>query len=102
MFDIPRDAMAWTAGVLLGVYILGIVYALTRTPRRPDPQRGQAVGCLMIVVAALLVLEAALAVGVYWDIGFLIRAPFWVAVFPLLSLAGSGVLHVFQRLRGRG
>jgi hypothetical protein len=97
--ELSREAMAWTAGVLLAAYALGVLYALNAPARQPDPQRGQAVGCLTIVLLGLLGLGAMLAAGLYWDVGLLVRVPFWVAVFPALSLVGSGVYHLVRKRR---
>jgi hypothetical protein len=52
------------AAVVLGAYALIIIYALIAPRRGPDPQRGVAVGCLLIVLAALLAVGALLAVAV--------------------------------------
>jgi MFS family permease len=99
MPELSREIMAWTAGVLLAVYALGILVALSRKPRQPDPQRGQAIGCLMIVVFALVGLGAVLAAAVIWELNGLIRVVFWIAVFPCLSLLGSGFWHLVQPRR---
>jgi hypothetical protein len=80
-------------------YTLGIFVALTRKPSQPDPQRGQAIGCLMIVVCALVGLGAVLAAVIVWDLHGLLRGVFWIAVFPFLSLLGSGLRHLVQQRR---
>ena len=101
MPELSHSVMAWTAGVLLAAYAVGIVYAMTAPVKQHDPQRGQAVGCLMIVLAGLLALGATLAAGVCWDVATLVWVPFVTTVFPAVSLVGSGVYHLVARLRGR-
>jgi hypothetical protein len=101
MPELSHPVMAWTAGVLLVAYAVGILYALTAPVKQHDPQRGQAVGCLMIVLAGLLTLGVILAAGVYWDVAVMVWVPFVTTVFPAVSLVGSGVYHLVARLRGR-
>ena len=101
MPDISRNAMAWTAGILLAVYALGILAALRAPVKQHDPQRGQAVGCLMIVLVGLLGLGALLAVGVYWDVGWLVGTVFSVTAYPAVALVGGAVYHFVAKLRGR-
>jgi hypothetical protein len=96
-----HPVLAWTAGILLAAYAVGILCALTAPVKQHDPQRGQAVGCLMIVLAGLLVLGASLAAGVYWGVAVLVWVPFAVTVFPAVCLVGSAVYHLVSRLRGR-
>jgi hypothetical protein len=72
------------ADVLLAASALGILSALA-APVKHGPQRGQAVGCLTILLFALLGLGAVLAAGVYRDVPLLVRVPFWVAVYPVTN-----------------
>jgi len=87
------------AGVLLTLYFLGIVYALLAPTRGPDPQRGQAVGCLVIVAGGLLLLGVLLGLGVAFDLTWLVDAIVAVVVYPSLLLLANGVYFVVQKFR---
>jgi hypothetical protein len=78
--------MAITAGILLTLYLVGILFALLAPTRQHDPQRGVAVGCLMIVAGAILVLGLALGLGVFFDWPWMINIIFWITIFPFISL----------------
>ena len=101
MPPLPTDAMACTAGVLLGAYVLFILGVLITPQRQHDPQRGQAIGCLMIVLACLVTLGLVLAAGVHWDIRLLVYGPFCVAVFPVATVVVGGAVQLARRARGR-
>ena len=92
--------MAVAGGILLGLYLAGIVYALLAPVRQPDPQRGQAVGCLMIVAAGIALLGALLAVGSIFDVAWLVRGIFYVAVFPAVLLAVHALRYLWLRAAG--
>src|SRR4029079_13836930 len=58
----PTDEQSAMLGaVFLAIDLACVVYALVARPTQPDPQRGQAVGCLAIVVVALVLLGVLLA-----------------------------------------
>jgi len=86
--------MAITAGVLLVVYFLFLVHAITAPVKQYDPQRGQAVGCLMIIMIGLALLGVMLAIGVFFDMPFCVRLPFYITVFPLVLLVVNGIRFV--------
>ena len=92
--------MAVAGGILLGLYLAGIVYALLAPVRQHDPQRGQAVGCLMIVAGGIALLGALLAVGAIFDVAWLVRAIFYVAVFPAVLLTVHAVRYLWLRAAG--
>lgn len=94
--------MAIVAGVLLGVYLLGIVYALLAPTKGPDPQRGQAVGCLMIVAMGLVGIGALLGAAVAFDIGWLATAISWVVIFPTALMLANGVYFLFLKFTRGG
>ena len=91
--------MATVAGILLGVYVCGIVYALALPAKQHDPQRGQAIGCLMIVVLSLLGVGGLLAVGVAFNVRWLVVAIFWLTVYPAVMLAAQGVFLLYKKLK---
>jgi hypothetical protein len=101
MPQLSTEVMAWTAGVLLGAYALFILGVLVSPQRQHDPQRGQALGCLMIVLACLVTLGLVLAAGVYWGIRLLVYVPFCVAVFPVATVVVGGAVQLVRRARGR-
>jgi len=92
--------MALVAAVLFGCYLLGILYALKAPAKQPDPQRGQAIGCLMIVAAGIGLLLLIVGVGWWFQLNWLVTGLFWIAVFPAISLVGSLLFNWINR-RGR-
>ncbi|MBM3982471.1 MAG: hypothetical protein FJ304_19815 [Planctomycetes bacterium] len=93
--------MATAAGALLALYLLGIVFALLAPPKQHDPQRGQAVGCLMLVALVLIGLGALLAAGVAFEIEWLTRAVAYVVFFPAVLLAINAARFAWLKLTGR-
>lgn len=93
--------MAIAAGVLLVLYLLGIVYALLAPAKGPDPQRGQAVGCLMIVAIGLVLIGALLGVAVAFEIEWMASAISSVVIFPALVALAQGVYLLFPKVRRR-
>lgn len=93
------NQMAVVAGVLLTLYFLGIVYALLAPRRGPDPQRGQAIGCLMIVAGGLVLVGVALGVGVAFDLTWLVDTIVAFTVYPSLLLVANVVYFGVKKLR---
>ena len=89
------------AAALLGLYLVGIAYALIVPPKHRDPHDGVARGCLMFVVFGLVALGAMLAIGALNDIAWLVAIPFYVTVFPAILLGIHAVRFVFMKLSGR-
>lgn len=89
------------AAVGLAVWIIGTIVVLLLPVRQRDPQHGMAVGCLLIFLAAGLVLAAVLAAGVYWDIAWLINILFAVIGFPLALLVLNLAAQPFIKARRR-
>lgn len=95
------QTQAIIAAVLLGIYVLGIAYALIVPPKHRDPHDGMARGCLMFVVIGLLGLGAMLAIGALNDIAWLVTVPYYIAVFPAILVAIHAVRYVFMKMSGR-
>lgn len=93
--------MAIVAGVLLGAYLLVIVYVILAPPKGPDPQRGQAVGCLMIVALGLVGLGALLGAGVWFEIEWLKDTVTWVVLVPSALILANGVYFAFLKVTQR-
>jgi hypothetical protein len=72
--------MAWITGAILALYIGVIVYAILAPQKQHDPQRGQAVGCLMLATIPAIVAGILVVIGVVWDIPKLVRWPFTACV----------------------
>lgn len=79
------------AGVIIAAYLGGITYALLAPTRQPDPQRGMAVGCLVICLVPGALLMIALLVGYFAEMPRLVSALFYLCVVPaawlLINLA---------------
>jgi hypothetical protein len=75
--------MSIVAGVLLGGYLLFVLYGLFSPSE--DPQRGMANGFLSFVAFILLVLGTLLWFGVTRNKVWLVRIIFFIAILPGLS-----------------
>jgi hypothetical protein len=93
--------MAITAGVLLGAYLLALVYVLVAPVKQRDPAMGAAQGCLAAMVLVLLVLGALLAVGVTRQVGWLTIAIFVITIAPFAWMALGAPVYVYMRLKRR-
>lgn len=65
---------------ILAIYLGGIAYAILSPAKQPDPQRGQAVGCLMFAAIPGVVVALLVAIGLIWNIPTLVRWPFAICV----------------------
>jgi hypothetical protein len=91
--------MAIAAGVLLTLYLLAIVGVLLMPSRSHDPQRGQAIGCLMIVAIGIALLGGVLGLAVWLDQNWLVEAIFWMGAFPMIILAVNAARYLLMKLR---
>ncbi|HEX8913772.1 MAG TPA: hypothetical protein VF796_15535 [Humisphaera sp.] len=91
--------MVLTAAILLAAYTVSIVVVLLKPSRQHDPQRGQAVGCLMIVVIGLVALGGVLALAAVYDVRWLVTTIFSITVYPAVMIAAS--LIVRRRKTGK-
>jgi hypothetical protein len=78
--------MVIVAAVLLCLYFTVIVGVLLSPPRQHDPQRGQAVGCLMILAAGVAVLGVMLGIGAFLDLGLLVGFVVWTTCLPAILI----------------
>jgi len=62
-------------------------FTLSRTNLTPPSQN------------ALAGLGLMLAAEVIWDVGVLVRVPFYLAEFPAVSLVGGGAYHLIGKTR---
>ncbi len=95
------QTQAIIAAVLLGAYMLGIIYALVVPPKRRDPHDGMARGCLMFVIMGMLALGGMLAIGAFNDIAWMVAIPFYVTVFPTVLLAINLLRYVYIKIARR-
>lgn len=95
------STLGWVTAGLLAVYIVGIVGALLKPPRQPDPQRGVAVGCLMMAAAAIGVLLVVTVIADLYQVRWLVWTGFIGAIFPAISLAGAGVRWLILKVMGK-
>jgi peptidoglycan biosynthesis protein MviN/MurJ (putative lipid II flippase) len=89
------------AAVVLGVYAVIIVYALIAPSRGPDPQRGVAVGCLLIVLAALLAAGALLATAVRMKWDWLVTAISGACLYSIIIVIPGLIKSVFDKIKKR-
>lgn len=95
------DTLAAIAGSLLGLYAVGIVIGLTWPHRQRDPQDGMAIGCLMITLIGLAAVGGVLLLAWWQEWTWLVRALFYAAAFPAISLIGSVIWTTIKKLRTR-
>lgn len=102
MFGLSTITMAWIAGVCIAVYLGCIVYAITAPRKQPDPQRGMAVGCLMIAAIPGVVAALLLAAGVVGGYDTLVRILFFLTAVPAPYVAVLLIAQpIIMRRRGR-
>lgn len=82
MWGLSNEFMGWTSGILLSGVTLLMMFALLKKPKH-DPQRGQAVGCLMIVLLVMVALGGGLAISIIFEWHGLLKAIFTIVVFPI-------------------
>jgi hypothetical protein len=94
----PPPAVVLTTGLLLAAYLGVIVWGLLSPSN--DPQRGMAQGCLSLAALAVLSMAGLLWFGVARGHPRLVRALFWMCVFPAILLLAQGVFLLIRGLRG--
>ena len=96
-------AMAGVTGAILAVYLGGIAYAILAPARQPDPQRGQAVGCLVLATIPAIVVGILVILGVAFDVPVLVRWPFRVCVviagYVLVLLVAQPIVRAWRNRR---
>jgi hypothetical protein len=101
--NLSLNTMAVITGAILALYLGVIAYALLAPSKQHDPQRGQAVGCLMLAAIPALVIGILVIVGVVWDIPKLIRWPFALCVtvfgYVMLVLIAQPVVRAWKSRR---
>src|SRR3954466_2952785 len=88
------DWMSIVAATLLVCYVTLAVYALASPS--DDPQRGMAIGFLMLVVFILLTLGGLLWLGVRRGRRWLVRTVFAITVLPGLSPVARVIYLLFH------
>lgn len=96
-----QSAMTTAAGAGALVWVVGPLLVLLFFRRTHDPQRGQAVGCLLIVSATGATLGALRALAAWLDAGWLIRGVGTLLLLPLGLAAVNAAAHPIVRLRAR-
>lgn len=95
--------MAGITGAILAIYLGGIAYVLLAPAKQPDPQRGQAIGCLMLAMIPGVVVGVLVVIGVVWDVPILIRWPFRICTFifgyVMLMLIAQPIIRAWRRSR---
>ena len=90
---------AWTTGIILAIYVVGILILLKLPMRHPDPQRGMATGCLGVTAAAITALELLFGILVYFHFNTLVKMICTMTLFSATPLAAQGTLLGFKKWR---
>ena len=93
----PPSALVVITALLLAGY-LGVVGWAWASPSS-DPQRGMAVGFLMLVTLLLLGLAGLLWLGAARGLPKLVWAIFGICALPSLSLVARGIYLLVRRIR---
>jgi hypothetical protein len=91
--------MPLAAACLIAFYILALIFVLKVPRRHRHPEDGQAVGCLMLVIFALLLLGGVLGVAWAFKVRWLSTAIFYITVFPVLLATPQ---LIYKAIRNRG
>ncbi len=94
----PAAIVAITAVLLVGY--LGICAWGWASPTGDDPQRGMAVGFLMMVTLFLLLLAALLWFGAARGHSGLVWTVFGICVLPSLSFVARGIYLLVRWMKG--
>src|SRR5688500_11860031 len=97
------ETMAIIAGVVLAVLAVVPFVVAMMPARQHDPQRGMAVGCLMMFSVAMLIPGALLAWGYYRGHAGIVRTIFWIlaAVVAYATVMGTAMTIVKSRKERR-
>jgi len=94
------STMAWITGAILALYLGCLVYAILAPQKQHDPQRGQAVGCLMLAAIPAVVVGILVVIGVACDIPKLVRWPFTactiIFAYVMLMLIAQPILRAWR------
>jgi len=93
----PPAFVVVVTGLLLAGY-LGVAGRAWASPS-DDPQRGMAVGFLMLATLFLLGLAGLLWLGAARGLPKLVWAVFWICVLPSLSLLARGIYLLVRWIR---
>lgn len=85
--------------LVLGVWVVGPLMAIAAPQRQHDPQRGMAVGLLMIVSMIGLGVALVFGAGLLWDIAVFKRVPTWIAGFIVVLIAANGAAYVARAIK---
>lgn len=98
-----EKAMIVLTWIVLAIWTIGPIVVMILPPKQQDPQRGMALGLLMIVAMIGAGFSAIFAAGLYWDLWLLIRVPTWIAAFiTVLVLVNvvRWVVHIAKAKEG--
>ena len=95
------QTMAIVAGVILAVLAVVPFVVAILPARQPDPQRGMAVGCLLMFSLATLVPAGLLAWGHFGGHPTLVRTIFWILAVAVAYGAVMGVVTIVQYRKQR-
>ena len=105
MPHLSLNTMALITGAILALYLGCIGYALLAPAKQHDPQRGMAIGCLMLAMIPAVVVAIVVIAGVVWDVPRLIRWPFSVTItifaYVMVMLIAQPVIRAYKSWKYR-
>jgi hypothetical protein len=93
--------VAVAAGILMAVYVVGVVLVIVWPTRRRHPEDGMAVGCLVLVAAGCALLGCVLFLAARFQIRWLVYVIFATTLYPALYSIPQFVLAGWKKLRAR-
>lgn len=93
--------MRIAAGIGLALWILVPLFGIVVPPRRRDPQRSMAVGCLIGAMIPGIVLSVLYLLGIVFDLRWLLLIIFYVVALPMVLIVIVLVRHVILTLFAR-
>lgn len=85
---------------VLALWVVGPIVAIAMPPRQHDPQRGMAVGLLIMVSIIGAVVSLVYAAGLVWELWLFKRGPNCLACFVVAILMVNAAAWVVRAARG--
>lgn len=98
---LSNQVMGIIAGTGLLILVIGSLGVVLLPTKQRDPAHGMAVGCLMICVAGGLGLGGLLAIGLAWEVNWLVRVIFWGVATPMAILMVNLLALLARRAKCR-
>jgi len=93
--------VAFTAGILLAVYILAIILVIVWPTRRHHPEDGMAVGCLVLVAIGCAALGGVLFLAAHFHLRWLVYIILAMTLYPALYATPQFAWAGWKKLKSK-